>query len=270
MHPKISSDNLSLMPIDLDKQVKLFMLPFLYFYFLSFGLLTVISYMLLRNPLGITQSLAQTSNSPINSEFNINLSVDSNDIKIQTLSNEPEEPVVPECDKDSAGKIDTYFGKLKLPLAGHGCDFDIHGQLNKVKPEVVAAIAMCESTGGKVTPQFKGEESYNAFGWAVFDSNETTKDVDGYKCDSWEHCIGRVTRGIARNSAKRNLSTEPADIVKWYNPGSIQRAGGVIENSSWYQCVNKTVSKIQNTVPLHRMSKIMLEEEGLTSLTEKL
>lgn len=221
------------------KPLGLFLLPFLYFYFLSFTLLGLSAYILVKNPVGTKSSFASEIANPGTDDTKITLVKESKD----------EQTMKFECRRDIADKIDAFFGQWNLPLTGNGCDFDLHGQENNVDPVFVASIAFIESTGGKVTPKFGGKESYNPFGWAVYDSNEITKGVDGYSCDSFEHCIGRVTRGIKRNSDKRNLQPVPADVVTWYNPGSIVRAGGVLENSSWYKNVTKTMDKINAMVP---------------------
>jgi hypothetical protein len=224
------------MPIDTDKQFKLFLLPFLYFYMLSFGLIAVSSYLLVRN-VSPTKINASTG---IQNKIQVQLSPRPKTIKSDAITEKTF------CNLESAGKIDKFFRLKKAPLAGHGCDFDTHGQENGVDGAMVASIAWCESNGGKTTPQFGNKESFNAWGWAVFDSNDTTRNVDGYSCDSWEHCIGRVTRGISRNAAKREISTSAEDTVTWYNPGSIDRADGILANSTWLKCVNNTKKMIQN------------------------
>jgi hypothetical protein len=219
------------MPIETDKQIRLFLLPFLYFYLLSFGLVAISSYLLVRN---VSPTKINASNG-IDSKIEVKLSPQK-DIQADATY----------CNLENAGKIDKFFRLKKAPLVGHGCDFDVHGQENNVEASMIASIAWCESNGGKITPQFGEKESFNAWGWAVFDSNETTKSVDGYSCDSWEHCIGRVTRGISRNAAKREITSSPEDTVTWYNPGSISRANGVLENSTWLQCVQNTMKMINN------------------------
>ncbi len=150
---------------------------------------------------------------------------------------------------EKAQKIDNFFAnpKINAPLAGQGCNFVREGQINEIEPNLVAAIAMCESGGGKVTPNFSGISSYNAWGWAVYDSVDTIRSVQGHNCDTWEHCIGRVSRGIASNSAERNLGVEPEDVVQWYNAGSVERAGGNPENATWVLCVKGFMNKIAAT-----------------------
>lgn len=247
MPPNLSFATLRLMPIETDKQFKLFLLPFLYFYMLSFGLIAASAYLLVRNP--TPTKINASTGQQIETRMDIQLSPqehnDENfdkEIQNKKISNNNEVY----CDLETAGKIDKFFRTKKAPLAGHGCDFDVHGQENGVDGLMVASIAWCESNGGKVTPQFGDKESFNAWGWAVFDSNQTTKAVDGYSCDSWEHCIGRVTRGIAINASKREITTSPADTVTWYNPGSINRASGNPANSTWLKCVTSSMKKIQS------------------------
>jgi len=84
------------------------------------------------------------------------------------------------CNSPIANKIDAFFEERGAPLAGEGCNFVYHANENEVEPFLVPAIAWCESNGGIVTPQFGNQESFNAWGWAVYDSNDTTREVDGY------------------------------------------------------------------------------------------
>ena len=226
------------------KKLGLFLLPFVYFYFLSFVLLGVCSYMLVKNPIGVKSSFAsEIENS-------------TEDVKITlTKESEPQnEEVAFKCREEIAKKIDSYFsyryingieGKATpLPLAGHGCEFDLHGQENNVDPIFVASIAYIESTGGKKTPKYQGIESYNPFGYGVYDDAKITADLEHHLCKDFNECIGRVTRAIRRNAEKRNISTEPSDVVTWYNPVSVRNASGIIENSSWFKKVTLTITRI--------------------------
>ena len=238
----------------------LFLFPFVYFYFLSFMLLGVCSYLLVRNPVGVKSSFA--------SEF-VNVS-DSEDIQItlnKPIINESESKLV--CRKEIADKIDAYFEyrynpnyeKIKkekitpLPLAGHGCDFDLHGQINNVDPIIVASIAFIESTGGKKTPKYDGIESYNPFGYGVYDNKKLTVQLGHHTCKSFEDCIGRVSRAIRRNANENKNDPSPDNIVLWYNPGStwvIDEQGKKVQDpyaSSWYKNVTKTMEKINGIQP---------------------
>ena len=69
--------------------------------------------------------------------------------------------------------------------------------------------------------------------------------MGSYGCDSWEHCIERVTSGIAR---KGDRGLEPEDIVQWYTPASVISAGGDPEQASWTKCVKGSIEKISQIV----------------------
>jgi hypothetical protein len=220
--------------------LKLVLLPFIYFYVLSFMLILVSAYWLIVSPGKIGQTYAQTENLP-EPDIEINVS----ELKEgEVLSSSTEYCAF---GNEKAQKIDKFFEKNKAPLAGQGCNFVREGQVNEIEPNLVAAIAMCESGGGKITPKFNGITSYNAWGWAVYDSVDTMRSVQGHNCDTWEHCIGRVSRGIVANSKERNLGLEPADIVQWYTPASVAKGGGDPENAPWVLCVKGTMNKIAAT-----------------------
>ena len=209
-------------------------MPFFYFFGLSLATIIASTYWLFKIPGGVAASYAQTNLQ------NVEITVSKNEgtfVEFVDTSN---------CNDPIANKIDAYFESVKAPLAGEGCSFIYHAYQNDMEPLLVPAIAMCESTGGKVTPQFQGKESYNAWGWAVYDNNDTTKQVDGYGCDSWEHCIGRVTRGIAR---KRDRGLAPEDIVQWYTPASVRKANGDPTLAPWVLCVRSTMGKIDAIKP---------------------
>lgn len=226
------------------RKLGLFLLPFVYFYFLSFVLLGVASYMLVKNPIGVKSSFAseiENSNEDVKITLTTEAVSDNNEVAFK-------------CREEIAEKINSYFsyryvngieGKATpLPLAGHGCDFDLHGQENNVDPIFVASIAYIESTGGKKTPKYGGIESYNPFGYGVYDDAKLTVDLAHHLCQDFNECIGRVTRAIRRNADERNISTDPIDVVTWYNPTSVRNAGGYIENSSWYKKVTLTMDRI--------------------------
>ena len=227
--------------MEIESKHKVFFLPFIYYYTLSIAVLLVGVYLLAKLPdTNSRLTFAQSENVVEESQIQIDLSSSTHEGTFVTelTVDENGRP----CDLKIAKQIDTYFGNINAPLEGNGCDFVFHAKENGLNPYLVAAIGMCESTGGKVTPQFGGQESYNAWGWAVMDSNDTTKEVNGYGCSSWEECIGRVTRGIAR---KKDKGLDPVDIVKWYTPASVEKANGVAEESPWVKCVSSTISKIQ-------------------------
>jgi len=227
--------------MEISSKQKVFLLPFAYFYVLSIAIIFVGVYLLAKLPdsnsrLTFAQSEDELSSSPVQIDLS---SAEYDSVMVEQLEAGVDGRY---CDPKVAGQIEKYFAGFNAPLKDHGCDFVFHATENNIDPYLVAAIGMCESTGGKVTPQFGGQESYNAWGWAVMDSNDTTRALNAYGCDSWEHCIGRVTRGIAKKSS---LGLEPSDIVKWYTPASVAKANGVAEEAPWVKCVESTISKIK-------------------------
>lgn len=217
------------------------LLPFIYFYVLSFMVILVSAYWLIATPGNIGQTYAQEGE-VLASEIVPSISEENNEGEVLSSSSEY-------CafGDEKAKKIDNYFKGVNAPLAGQGCNFMREGQINDIEPNLVAAIAMCESTGGQRVPIYNGVYSYNAWGWAVYDSVETVRAVQGHNCDSWEHCIGRVSRGIVAKSEQHNVSLEPSGIVQWYNAGSVNRAGGNPEESTWVKCVENVMKKIAST-----------------------
>jgi hypothetical protein len=62
---------------------------------------------------------------------------------------------------ETAAKIDAYFAKYQLPLAGHGMTFVTEAEKSGLPLTLLAAIGMAESTGCK----FIIPGTYNCFGW---------------------------------------------------------------------------------------------------------
>ena len=100
------------------------------------------------------------------------------------------------------------------------------------------------------TPKYDGIESYNPFGYGVYNSYEKTVALGYHLCDSFEHCIGKVTRVIRKNADKQNAEPNAASVVMWYNPDSVKYANGIIENSSWYKNIVRTMDKINNMIEI--------------------
>ena len=220
-------------------------LPVIYYFSLSFGLLFVSMYWLVNGSGEIAKSNAQVEFQEA-SDFRIDLAPIDLESEAVIEKVNPEE-ITDNCQNVEARKINAFFPKRKTPLAGYGCTFLREAILNDLNPYLLPAIAQKESSGGKTTPQFNGQESYNAWGWAVFDDNQTTKQVGGYASASWEVFIGRVARGIKRNADKRELTTSPQDVVIWYNPGSVNRAGGDPDLSHWTKSVSTFIEMIEET-----------------------
>ena len=205
------------------------LVPFIYFFTLSLGIIVISSYWLVTGKGQIKSSKAQT----LDSETNIYLTSEGTQVELFDDSDL--------CTNSTAQKIDMYFAKNKAPLEGYGCVMTKEAEKFNIDALLIASIAWCESNGGKVTPQYGGIESYNAWGWAVYDNNNVTRYMGSYGCLSWEDCIARVTKGIAKK-AQRGL--EPRDIVLWYTPASVIKGGGDPDQAPWTLCVNKTIEKI--------------------------
>ena len=67
----------------------------------------------------------------------------------------PEEAAI----MQKAEKINQYFSKRKMPLAGYGLDFVIAAEENGLPWNLLPAIAVQESSGGK------RDKNNNPFGW---------------------------------------------------------------------------------------------------------
>ena len=231
-------------------KTKHIIVPLIYYFSLSFGLLFVASYWLINGSGEIAQSNAQEYFQNPN-DFKLDLNPPEIIEFIEDESSETTYLQSINCESEMAKKIDKFFEDRKTPLAGLGCVFVAHANENNLNPYLLPAIAQKESSGGKTTPKFGGVESYNAWGWAVFDNKETTKRVNGYASASWEEFIGRVARGVAKNAEKRDLSTTPGDVAIWYNPGSVSRAGGNPNNAEWTKSVSTFMKMIENSETPH-------------------
>lgn len=198
--------------MDFTHKKKLFFLPFVYYYSLSIAVLIIGVYLLAKLPAdaGVKLSFAQEDTSPYvtpnpeillsaNDEFKTNM------VRDLRTGNE-------KCDETIANQIDSYFTKINAPLAGYGCEFVSHATENSIDPYLVAGIAIIESTGGKNT-----NYEYNAWGYGVTSSKSINDAWGAHVCLSWEDCIGRVSRAIARNSHKGDT---PLEIAQWYNGGN--------------------------------------------------
>lgn len=136
------------------------------------------------------------------------------------------------CVQEEADKINSFFKKQRSPLENQGCTFSSQAHENSLNPYLLPAIAMCESTGGKNIAY-----PFNAWGWGITSSREKNIESGAALCDSWKHCIGRVSRGIAK---KADRGTTPTEIVEWYNGG---------DKESWVNCVTKYSNEIESTTP---------------------
>ncbi len=110
--------------------------------------------------------------------------------------------------EEKAAKIDTYYGKYNLPLAGYGMTMVLAGEKYGIDPYLIAGIAMRESTGGKFAC------GNNPFGWGSCK----------IKFESFEHAIDVVAMNLGGHNEKtaryyKGKSTKA--ILDTYNPPSV-------------------------------------------------
>lgn len=101
---------------------------------------------------------------------------------------------------ERAQKIRAYLASQGAPLAEYAEEIVIAGEKHGVEPELIAAISIIESGGGKVT--FR---AYNAWGWGR------------QSYSSWEEAIDKYTEGLARGYISKGADT-PAEIAPIYCP----------------------------------------------------
>lgn len=108
--------------------------------------------------------------------------------------------------QEKINRIDAYFTKYNMPLAGFGATFVDAAEKNGIDWRLLPAIAVKESTGGKrLIPK-----SYNAFGWAS----------GSHKFQSYEHSIHFISAKLGSGKYYKNKTTEQK--LKTYNPPSVE------------------------------------------------
>lgn len=130
--------------------------------------------------------------------------------------------------EERAAKIDAYFGKWNLPLAGHGMDFVKAADAYGVDWRLVASIAFNESTGGK----FMIKGTYNPFGWGG----------GKIKFTSFQHSIEKVTEHLSGQNpatSKYYAGKTLEQVLDAYNPPSIRH--------DYKKLVKGTMTKIAAT-----------------------
>ncbi len=111
-------------------------------------------------------------------------------------------------------KIDQVFATYHCPLEGLGKIFVQEADKNNIPYWVAPAISFQESSCGKNVPGV-GEghdESYNAWGWAVYGDN-----VHGF--DNWEDGIAVVSKYMNEEFFSNGI-TDLCEIMKIYTPPS--------------------------------------------------
>lgn len=113
--------------------------------------------------------------------------------------------------EEKAAKIDAYFEKGNMPLAGYGMKMVLEAEEHELDWRLIPAIAVRESTGGLHACK---KASFNPFGWS---SCKT-----GFK--SYDHAIEVIAKNLGGDNSNTatyydNKSVE--QILKAYNPPSV-------------------------------------------------
>lgn len=132
-------------------------------------------------------------------------------------------------DDPESQKLDGVFKAYGCPLEGMGSVFVREANRNDIPWWIAAAISFQESGCGKKTPKADGEESYNAFGWAVYGENV-------HMFGSWARAIETVSEYLSNKFFSRGVS-DPCDIMRIYTPPS---------NGSWCEGIKYFGDEIQN------------------------
>lgn len=124
--------------------------------------------------------------------------------------------------------VEQFFASHHSPLASYGKVFVEAADKYGLPWELLPAISMQESNGGKRIPS---EECLNPFGWGIHSK--------GTLCfDSWELAIDKVAAGLKKYYVDQGLTTV-TQIMSKYNPTSFNRDG------SWGNGVSYFVQEIQ-------------------------
>jgi len=102
--------------------------------------------------------------------------------------------------EEKTAKIRTYLEGRNAPLASQAEVIVEAGYLYGIEPEMIAAISVIESGGGKIL--FR---SHNAWGWG------------SYNWSSWEEAIHSYAQGLYMGYISRGIDT-PAEIAPIYCP----------------------------------------------------
>ncbi len=223
-------------------------LPFFYLIFLSIVMISASAY-LITNPTKSTKVYAISKDGITIKQKEIEKTIDVQLVPDSNIEISLQKPF-----KDyRAIQIDSFFSTINAPLAGYGGKFVTEADKHDIDWRLVASIANCESTGGKVTPQYGNKETFNAWGWAVYDNNSVTKKVSRYDMGSWEHGIEIVSDGM-ESYYKKGLK-KPAEIVTRYTPASVRKGGGIPKNAPWTKCIQYTFDKIDSqTIELSNLN----------------
>lgn len=114
-----------------------------------------------------------------------------------------------------AQKIDDYFKKRNMPLAGYGKKFVEEADKNNIDWRLMAALSVREQSGGKRLPyNCPGKtKNYNAWGWGsgsiCFKSFDEGIEVVSLKLGTHRYYKGKSTYG-------KLITYNPPSVVKNY------------------------------------------------------
>ncbi len=128
-----------------------------------------------------------------------------------------------------AAILDSIFESYKCPLVGKGKTFVKEADKNDIPYWMVPAIAFQESSCGRSTPKVEDNETYNAWGWAVWGDNT-------HSFKNWDEGIKTVSQYLGDRFYSQGI-TDPCEIMKTYTPPS---------NGSWCEGINYFADIIQN------------------------
>ncbi len=143
--------------------------------------------------------------------------------------------------EEKAAKIDAYYSKKNMKLAGHGMGMVIASEKYGLDPYVMAAIATKETTGGNfacpVTAKRTGDirYTYNVFGWGSCK----------IKFESYEEGFETIAKNLTGNNkatAKYYHGKDTISILESYNPRHV-----VADYPEQIMAIMKTIENTQVT-----------------------
>ena len=193
----------------------IFILPVFFFFGVSFFIF-VSSFLILNGSSKGFVNLTSPANKPIYNLFSSPAQV------LGTLSSSA-------TLNDARGvTLEQFFAKYHSPLASYGDVFIVMAEKYDLPWQLLPAISMQESIGGKNMP----EDCYNPFGWGIH--------ARGTLCfDTWEKGIETVAKGLKDKYVDQGLVTLE-QIMSKYNPTSYNRDG------SWGKGVQFFLNEIES------------------------
>ncbi len=168
---------------------------------------TILASTLTINPANIEQAISSKQSS-----FEQVLGLDKDEDKKDDAAQIEREEI--------ANKINTYYTKKNMKLAGHGMGMVIASEKYGLDPYMMAAIATKETTGGNFACPYTAKRTgdirytYNAFGWG--------------SCkiyfESYEHGFETIAKNLSGNNPKTKRyysGKDTVSILESYNPRSV-------------------------------------------------